>query len=92
MLLLVAIFGSIVMLQPGHIDICGCFCYHQRTCKYFWSVLLSESMLMSMDQAVTDLISVCAQVALGAMLISMACAAAKGYNGVHGLYVGKGSC
>lgn len=37
----------------GYVDVCHP-CYHSRPCGYLWFVLLPESMLMSVDQAVTE--------------------------------------
>lgn len=43
----------------ARVDVCG-LCYYQRPCRCWWSVLLSEAMLMSVDWVTPEgLVDVC---------------------------------
>lgn len=83
----------------GLVDIHGGLCYHQRTCRYLLSVLLSESTLTSMGEAATDIVGVCdprcpnsAAVYLWSvllpkdMMLSMVHYFAEGHADVNALY------
>lgn len=67
----------------GHVD-AHALCYHQRPCRFPWSVPQSEAMLMYVVHAATmGTVGVIAHVALEVMFFSVACAAVKSHKSVY---------